>query len=249
MYPYSRFFEHGKMSHIRLTCIVQRMWRAGVAFALAGVLSLAAAPALAGDPSPTVVATSDNEFFPRTITVSPDTTINWENRGLAHNVKFEDGKFEEPADPQATPWRVWRHFDDVGVFRYYCEMHGGPDGQGMSGTVVVDAAADPQLAALAVTPRRICNKRTRKCRKTRGAITFTLSEDARVSGGIDPIGEPAGRASKDIEVAGKQGPNSIRVLGKRYKPGVYRVTLSAEDVDGNESDPASVFFRVKRARR
>jgi plastocyanin len=224
------------------------MRRGGLVCALGAVLSLAAAPALAGDPSPTVVATTDNEFFPKTLTVPPGTTVNWENRGGIHNVKFEDGKFEQPADPGATPWRVWRKFDDAGVYRFYCEMHGGPGGQGMSGTIVVEAGAEPRLEGVAVTPRRICSRRTRKCRKVKAAIQYTLSEDARVTGGIDPVGEPAGRKSRDIEVAGKQGPNSIRVSGRRFKPGLYKVTLNAEDLDGNESEPASAFFRVKRAR-
>jgi plastocyanin len=225
------------------------MRRGVVALALAGVLSLTGAPALAGDPSPTVIATSENEFFPKRLTVPPDTTVNFENRGLAHNVRFEDGAFEEPADPQPTPWRVWRHFDQPGVYRYYCEMHGGPGGQGMSGTIVVDADADPVLDGLAVTPRRICNRRTRKCKRVGAKIVFRLSEDARVSGGIDPVGGKPGRRSRDISVAGKQGSNSIRISGRRWQPGLYSVTLSAEDEDGNESDATTVHFRVKRARR
>jgi plastocyanin len=237
------------MSHTEMVCIVHGMRRGGVVCALVGGLSLASAPALAGDPSPTVVATTDNTFFPKTLTVPPNTTVNWENRGGLHNVKFEDGNFEQPADPGATPWRVSRHFDDAGEFRFYCEMHGGPGGQGMSGTIVVDANADPVLEGLTVKPRRICTKRTRRCKKVRAAITWSLSEDARVTGGIDPVGAPAGRRSRDIEVAGKQGANSIAISGRRYQPGVYKVTLSAEDEDGNESDAVTTNFRVKRARR
>src|SRR3954470_18898649 len=117
------------MSHIDVACIVPPMGRRFAAgCALVGLLSLVAPPADAGDPSPVVVATSGNEFFPRSLTVPPDTTVYWENRGTFHNVRFEDGAFEEPADPEATPWRVWRHFDVPGTYRYYCEMHGGPGG-------------------------------------------------------------------------------------------------------------------------
>src|SRR3954464_7592649 len=234
------------MSHIEVACRIPLMRTAGVACALAGVLSLAAAPAVAGDPSPTVVATSGNEFFPKTLTVPPDTTVNFENRGLAHNVRFEDGAFEEPADPQATPWRVWRHFDDVGVYRYYCEMHGGPGGQGMSWTITVEVDAAPTLSGLHVTPKRIWHKHTRNSKRTRATIAYALSEDARVSGGIDPIGAPAGRKPRDIEVKGKRGANSIPVRGSKFGPGLWRVVLTAEDGDGNESDAVSAFFRVKR---
>src|SRR4051812_36970597 len=124
------------MSHIAVACIVPHMWRVGVTCVLAGVLSLAAAPAVAGDPSPAVWATSGNEFWPSKLTVRPGTTVYWENRGTFHNVRFGAGAVEERADPAPTPWRVWRHYDVPGMYRYYCEMHGGPGGQGMSGVVV-----------------------------------------------------------------------------------------------------------------
>src|SRR4051794_9519219 len=174
------------MSHIAVACIVPHMWRVGVTCVLAGVLSLAAGPAVAGGPSPLGIATSGNEVLSSKLTVPPDTTVYWENRGTFHNVRFEDGAFEEPADPEATPWRVWRHFDVPGTYRYYCEMHGGPGGQGMSGVVVVEAGADPRLSALSVAPRHVCRHRTPRCRQGGGAVRLTLSGGARVSGGGGP---------------------------------------------------------------
>jgi plastocyanin len=200
-------------------------------------------------PGPTVGATAENQFFPRSLTIPPNTTVYWENRGLQHNVKFEDGAFEQPADPLSTPWRVWRHFDSEGVFRYYCESHGGPGGQGMSGVITVAANASPVLASMKAAPRRVCSRRTRRCRKTTVVVTFALSEPARVSGGIDPLGAPAGRESVDLEVAGRAGKNRLKIPAKGMAPGVYQVTLAAEDEDGNESDPVSVRFRVVRPRR
>ena len=215
----------------------------------AGALSLAAAPALADGPSPTVVATSENEFFPSTLTVTPGTTVNFENRGLNHNVKFEDGQFEEPADPQPTPWRVWRKFDGAGTYRFYCEAHGGPGGQGMAGTIIVDENAQPRLENLRVRPRRVCNRRTRRCRRTAVRIHFDLSEDARVAGGIDPVGGLPNRPTRDLEFEGKSGANSFRVSARGLKRGRYRVTLQAEDTDGNDSGPSQAFFKVRRPRR
>lgn len=200
-------------------------------------------------PGPTVAATADNTFFPRALTVPPNTTVYWENRGLDHNVKFEDGLFEQPAAPMPTPWRVWRHFDAEGVYRYYCESHGGAGGVGMSGTITVAANASPVLASMKATPRRACTRKTRRCRKTTVVVTFALSEPARVSGGIDPVGAPAGRESIDLEMDGKQGKNRLKIPVRPLAPGVYRVTLAAEDADGNESDPAAVRFRVVRPRR
>jgi plastocyanin len=225
------------------------MRRGAVAGVLAGVASLVAAPALADGPAPTVIATTENEFFPKTLTVQPGTEITWENRGLDHNVKFDDGSFEQPPDPTPFPWQVQHRFEAAGTFRYYCESHGGPNGQGMSGTIIVEENVQPKLTDMRVKPAKICSRKTRKCRKAKGRIRFTLSEDARVFGGIDPVGAPAGRKGADLEMEGKQGPNSILVRGRKFKPGRYKVTLAAEDTDGNDSDVSTAFFRVKRARR
>jgi plastocyanin len=193
-----------------------------------------------------VAATADNQFFPQHLTVPPNTTVSWDNRGTNHNVKFEDGLFEEPADPLPTPWTVSRHFDNPGVYRYYCEAHGGPGGQGMSGTITVVANAAPTLTGLTAKPRRICFRRSRRCRTTRGVVSFRLSEPARVFGGLDRIGGPPDQApAMDVDMPGKAGLNSFRVSGRRLKRGLYRLTLAAEDTDGNESDPAVIRLRVK----
>src|SRR3954449_3474928 len=107
------------------------MGRGGVALGIAAVLSLTSAPALGtdgpGGPGRTVAATADNTFTPKTLTIPPNTTVYFENRGLSHNVHFDDGKFEWPTYPQPTPGPVWRHSDDPGTYTYYCEMHGGPN--------------------------------------------------------------------------------------------------------------------------
>jgi plastocyanin len=242
------------MAHSPVWCYGSpAVWGRGVFVAALGA-ALAVSPTAAArqepqGPGPTVAATSGNQFFPRSLTVPPNTTVYWENRGLNHNVKFEDGLFEQPADPLATPWRVWRHFDNEGTFRYFCEAHGGPGGAGMSGVVVVAANASPVLASLKATPRRVCKRRTRRCRRTTAVVTFSLSEAAKVSGGVDPDGAPAGREGIDISVDGKAGKNRLKIPVRPLAPGLYKLTLAAEDADGNESDPAVVRFRVVRPRR
>jgi plastocyanin len=221
---------------------------AGVVAAFAACPTAAVAQEPQG-PGPTVVAGADDRFFPRAVTVPPNTTVYWENRGLNHNVKFEDGLFEQPADPLSTPWRVWRHFDNVGTFPYYCEAHGGPGGVGMSGVVTVAANASPVLSALKASPRHVCKRRTRRCRRTTVVVTFQLSEAATVSGGVDPVGAPAGREGIDISVEGRAGKNRLKIPVRPFALGLYALTLGAEDTDGNESDPAVVRFRVVRPRR
>jgi plastocyanin len=222
------------------------MRRGAVALGVATVLSLWVTPALGSDGpagrGPTVAATADNTFTPKTLTIPPNTPVYFENRGLSHNVHFEDGKLQAPATPQPTPWRVWRTFADEGTYRYYCDLHGGPDGEGMSGTIIVTAEASPVLSALRIAPKRVGRKRKSK-------VTFALSEPARVSGGLDPVPSGSKRRGLDIQFAGKKGRNTFRVAATKLDPGLYRLWLSAEDVDGNESDAVSGFLRVKRTRR
>lgn len=115
--------------------------RARRLIAIAGLTcsALAGATALAADQ--TVTATSSNEFTPAAVSVNQGETVTWVNAGGDHNVKFDDGSFEQPGEPSGSAWTVARRFDTPGTFRYYCEAHGGPGGGGMSGTVTVQASA------------------------------------------------------------------------------------------------------------
>ena len=224
------------------------MRRGVVALGLASVLSLAT-PALAGQPPRTVIATDGNEFFPKTLTVVPGTTVNWDNHGLFHNVHFEDGKFDQPKNPSPTPWHVTRKFDRVGVYRYYCEQHGGPGGKGMSGVIRVEKGAAPKLSHLTVRPHKVCRRKTRKCRKAKAVIRFRLSERAHVAGAMEPVGKHKTNTGKALDFDGRKGRNTFRVRVRKLKPGRYKLVLGAEDSDGNESPPRKAFFRVKRAKR
>jgi plastocyanin len=99
------------------------------------ILALMAVPASAADES--VRATPTSTFSPSEVTIDLGDKVTWGNDGGFHNVKFDDGSFEQPGAPDFNSWTVERTFDKPGHFRYYCEQHGGPDGSGMSGTVHV----------------------------------------------------------------------------------------------------------------
>jgi plastocyanin len=99
------------------------------------IVALMAVPASAADQ--TVSATFGNSFTPREVTIDIGNKVTWNNDGGFHNVKFDDGSFEQPADPDFSEWTVERTFDTPGRFRYYCEQHGGPGGSGMAGEVQV----------------------------------------------------------------------------------------------------------------
>jgi plastocyanin len=121
-------------------------WTGPLAVLLAVLLAVTFAPAApAGAADQTVVAT-DKVFTPADVTVLQGESVTWNNGGtLAHNVRFDDNSFVMPPAPDSTPWSVSRTFATVGVFRYYCEAHGYPNGVDMSGAVYVKPAATPLL--------------------------------------------------------------------------------------------------------
>jgi plastocyanin len=86
-----------------------------------------------------VGTTAQNRFSPDAITVTVGDTVAWTNTSSAdfHNVHFDDGSFEMPADPVDGMWSVYKLFDAPGTYTYYCEAHRD---LGMTGTVVVNPA-------------------------------------------------------------------------------------------------------------
>jgi plastocyanin len=117
-------------------------------------LLLPAAPAHAANQ--TVTATNFNTFNAPHVGVNVGEMVTWNNGGGLHNVHFDDNSFDMPASPSSAAWSVQRTFNTPGLYRYYCEAHGGPNGSGMSGTVAVNtgyvrpAGAASVRASLAV---------------------------------------------------------------------------------------------------
>jgi plastocyanin len=107
----------------------------GVAF-LVG-LALAVVPSFGADQSVNAGGGS-NTFSPSTVTVGAGEKVTWTNKGGSHNVRFDDGAFEQPANPDSSGWTVSRTFNTPGTYTYYCEQHRS---QGMTGTVVVTPAS------------------------------------------------------------------------------------------------------------
>jgi plastocyanin len=93
-------------------------------------------------PSPaanqTVTANPSLTFSPNSIVINQGDTVTWNNAGGLHNVHFDDNSFIMPASPSTAAWSVNRTFSTPGMFRYYCQVHGSPNGGGMSGIVWVN---------------------------------------------------------------------------------------------------------------
>ena len=103
--------------------------------AAAVMLVCLALPASAAANNQTVTAGSTNQFTPAAVTVFQGEKVTWNNVAGIHNVHFDDNSYVQPPSAQAAPWTVSRNFTSPGTFAYYCQVHGGPGGVGMSGTV------------------------------------------------------------------------------------------------------------------
>ncbi len=94
----------------------------------------AAAPPVA---AAVTVSVKDFEFGPTEIKVKAGTTITMKNEGAKqHSATAVDNSFDttifQPGESKSAK------FDTPGTFKYYCQLHGTPDGNGMVGTVVVE---------------------------------------------------------------------------------------------------------------
>ena len=146
------------------------------------MLLLPAAPA--GAANQTVVAT-DRVFTPTDVTVFQGESVTWTNGGGLHNVHFDDNSFVMPPAPDPAAWSVTRRFDTVGVFRYYCEAHGYPNGVDMSGAVYVQPAAageKQQVSADRTAPALTLSgpKRQKVLRRRAVFVRARVNEASRV---------------------------------------------------------------------
>lgn len=223
-------------------------------------LSLAlSAPALAADQ--TVRATSSNTFSPSTVTINVNDAVTWVNDGGLHNVKFDDGSFEEPASPSFS-WTTnpKRTFGSPGTFRYFCEQHGAAGGAGMAGTVVVQSGTQPpppggeppdttppDIDDLKIVPSTFCNKKTTICKRTGAQIQFTIDEDARVSGRI--VRRKDGKKVGSLSITASDGKNKFAFSGKNLALGKYRLELFPRDSAGNRAaKPTRASFTIATKR-
>jgi plastocyanin len=90
------------------------------------------------DTDPAEITALDNSFRPENIEVAAGTEVVWTNKGRnEHNILHVDGDDWGVEVDDFQPGAVYSHtFDQAGVYRYYCSIHGTTDA-GMIGTIVV----------------------------------------------------------------------------------------------------------------
>ena len=99
------------------------------------VIGLGHATAAAAQNAPTV-SVQDNVFNPGQVQASPGATVTWTDAGAdQHTITADDGSFDSDIINPGDSFSFT--FSSPGTFAYYCQIHGGPGGQGMSGTIVI----------------------------------------------------------------------------------------------------------------
>jgi plastocyanin len=203
--------------------------------AAVAVLASALSPAAARAADWEVVTTSSDQFSPSNLAIEAGDKVTFRNTGGQHNVKFEDGRFEQPSEPSILPWRVSRGFGTSGNFPYYCEEHGGPGGVGMSGVIVVAPPGtfkdtqDPVVSSARFRPRR----------RHKVSISFSVSEGGRATVTLERRVKDKFRPTRSIVRNVGAGVTRLTVAKNRrghpLRPGRYRGSVSVRDVAGNIS--------------
>ena len=87
------------------------------------------------------VSVSNFSFTPAQLTIQVGDVVRWTNVSGTHNVVADDNSFTS-GSPSSTAWVYEHTFSSAGSNPYYCSLHGGVGGVGMSGVVTVEAATD-----------------------------------------------------------------------------------------------------------
>ena len=92
------------------------------------------------------VTVVDSAFEPKSFEIPVNTEARWVQTGsLPHSVTADDGSFNSHASCSASDTsqcmktgNEFKHtFTEAGTYPYYCVIHGGKGGNGMSGVVIV----------------------------------------------------------------------------------------------------------------
>jgi plastocyanin len=91
----------------------------------------------------TTVELTNNTFSPLSVTIQVGESVSWRRVNGFHNVHADDNSFRlggANGAPSSSWITVSHAFTQVGTVRYYCEVHGAPNGGGMAGIVIVQAS-------------------------------------------------------------------------------------------------------------
>lgn len=87
------------------------------------------------------VSVLNNRYVSQTVEIQAGDTVTWTRIAGFHSVTADNASFEQPL---GSSWESFSHrFDIPGEYLYYCSLHGGPNGIGMAGKVIVLGQTTP----------------------------------------------------------------------------------------------------------
>jgi plastocyanin/uncharacterized membrane protein YozB (DUF420 family) len=90
-------------------------------------------------PKTIAIGVRNFEFDAKEVTIEAGDTVTWTIEGGRHTVTADNNSFDTPILNPSGEFSFT--FDQVGTIQYYCAIHGGPDGQDMSGKIIVTPRA------------------------------------------------------------------------------------------------------------
>ena len=195
-----------------------------------------------------VVSTTSNSYAPRVVMIQPGDTVTWTyaGGGAPHNVQADDGSYGNTLSNSA--WTFSHVFPTATTSRYYCVAHGGPNGQGMSGAVIVGGGTSWTAAEIAYTLNAwdFESRTPTTASGSSATVPFHRTGSATPEDWIAGVQLPSGAEIKGLEIAGcdNGAGNIVASLSECTDPDggcivVANVTAAAIPLCGFSSVPAS----------
>ncbi len=173
------------------------------------------------------VTVANFSFTPSQLTIKVGDIVRWTNSGGLHNVVADDNSFTSGA-ASTSNWVYEHTFNAPGSNPYYCSVHGGPGGVGMSGVITVQAATDVDDKVLTNTDYKLFQNFPNPFNPST-IITFQVFVQSSVSIIVyDIIGNQVATLLNEEKPAGKYTVNfDASNTGKLLSSGIYYYKMRA----------------------
>ena len=173
------------------------------------------------------VTVANFSFTPSQLTIKVGDIVRWTNSGGFHNVVADDNSFTSGA-ASTSNWVYEHTFNSPGSNPYYCSVHGGPGGVGMSGVITVQAATDVDDKVLTTTDYKLFQNFPNPFNPST-IITFQVFVQSSVSLIVyDIIGNQVATLLNEEKPAGKYTVNfDASNTGKLLSSGIYYYKMRA----------------------
>jgi plastocyanin len=159
------------------------------------------------------VNTTSATYSPAVIFIEPGDTVTWTYAGgaMPHDVHADDDSYFNTLSTSA--WTFSHTFPTPMTSRYYCTAHGGPDGVGMSGVVVVGGrTVTPSDIAYTISAWDFSSRTSASNSGSSGALPFHRTSTSGIENWIAGAQLPSGAEITALEVSAcDNGAGSLTV--------------------------------------